>query len=115
MDIFTDYVNGLKHEEKVDSGKLLVFNREFSQELTNKRMVRALDYSTFYPELLAVAYDRNSELPLSSEGIVNVWNTKFKTPPEFVFCLFLSYLKLLGHSVLVLSENTGSILMKVRN
>lgn len=64
---------------------MLVLNREINQgKITENRFIRAMDYSTFYPELLAVAYDRNPDMPLAPEGIVNVWNTRFKTSPEFV-------------------------------
>lgn len=79
-------MNGSVHDDKVDKGEMLVLNREINQgKITENRFIRAMDYSTFYPELLAVAYDRNPEMPLAAEGIVNVWNTRFKTSPEFVF------------------------------
>lgn len=77
-----DYINSSAHEDKIDKGELLVLNRKFTQQQTNNRMVRAMDFSSFYPELVAVAYDRNPDTPLAPEGIVNVWNSNFKTPPE---------------------------------
>ncbi|KAI1724810.1 cytoplasmic dynein 1 intermediate chain 2 [Ditylenchus destructor] len=85
-DIFIDYINGPSHEEKALNGEMLVLQRElYDEKVTENRFVQALDYSSFYPELLAVAYDRNPQLPLAPEGVVYVWNTKFKTPPEMTF------------------------------
>lgn len=85
VDIFTDYINSSAHDDKIDKGEFLILNREFTQEQTNNRIVRAMDFSSFYPELVAVAYDRNVDTPLAPEGIINVWNTNFKTPPEYKF------------------------------
>ncbi|KAI1717234.1 cytoplasmic dynein 1 intermediate chain 2 domain-containing protein [Ditylenchus destructor] len=85
-DIFIDYINGPAHEEKTFNGEVLVLQRQlYDEKVTANRFVQALDFSSFYPELLAVAYDRNPQLPLASEGVVCVWNTKFKTPPEMTF------------------------------
>jgi len=84
MDIFVDYTSRRQtYDGKHANKELLVLNTELSQgNTTGNRNVQALEYSSFYPELLAVAYDRNPEMPLAPEGIVNVWNVHCKTSPE---------------------------------
>uniref|UniRef100_A0A915DRE6 Uncharacterized protein n=1 Tax=Ditylenchus dipsaci TaxID=166011 RepID=A0A915DRE6_9BILA len=61
-DIFVDYTTADRHVHEIQSmcKELLSFNAEFSMDqFTSNRYVRSLDYSSFYPELLVVAYDRN--------------------------------------------------------
>lgn len=86
-DIFIDYITGSasgQAEDKFDKRELLTLNRQlFDEKLTAKRGVRAIDYSTAFPELVAVAYDRNRNAPLLPESVICVWNTTFKnTSPE---------------------------------
>ena len=81
-DIFIDYINGSRNtaEEKFDKSELLTLNRKiFDEKLTANRGVRAIDFSAFHPELVAVSYDQNKDAPLLAESVVNVWNTRFKT------------------------------------
>lgn len=81
-DIFIDYINGSRNgaEEKFDKRELLTLNRKiFDEKLTANREVRAIDFSAFYPELVAVAYDLNKEEPLAPDSVIGVWNTRFKT------------------------------------
>lgn len=88
-DIFIDYINGSRNtaEEKFDKSELLTLNRKiFDEKLTANRGVRAIDFSAFHPELVAVSYDQNKDAPLLAESVVNVWNTRFKTSsPEMTF------------------------------
>lgn len=50
------------------------------------RCVTSLDYCPQHPELLACSYNNNEDLPHEPDGVVLVWNTKFKkTTPEYIF------------------------------
>jgi dynein intermediate chain, cytosolic len=63
-----------------DKSKLLTLNRRiFDENLTANRGVRAIDFSAFHPELVAVSYDLNKEAPMAPDSIIVVWNTRFKT------------------------------------
>lgn len=71
-----------------NSTKILSQNRTFSDpNYTNDRIVEAIEWSENFPELVYVAYGEKQKANLNEpEGIVCVWNMKFKKPtPEFVF------------------------------
>lgn len=86
VDIFTDYV-GEKDEEALDASEKLKMRRCFFDERWSKHRVNlSLDWSPQFPELLLASYGSNDEAPLEPDGVVLVWNSKFKTEtPEFVF------------------------------
>lgn len=45
-----------------------------------------MDWSSYFPELLLASYDKNEGAPNEPDGVVMVWNTKFKKPsPDDVF------------------------------
>lgn len=45
-----------------------------------------MDWSFHFPELMLASYHNNEESPNEPDGVVMVWNTKFKkTTPEDVF------------------------------
>lgn len=87
VDIYTDY-SGIG-EETLDEKchQRISFNRTFFDERWSKnRIVTALDWSPQFPELLLSAYSNNEESPNDPDGVVLVWNTKFKkTTPEYIF------------------------------
>ncbi|KAK9871147.1 hypothetical protein WA026_011429 [Henosepilachna vigintioctopunctata] len=88
IDIYTDYSGGLG-EDGMDekSHQCVSFNRTFFDERwTKNRVVTALDWCPQYPELLLSAYNNNEEAPNDPDGVVLIWNTKFKkTTPEYIF------------------------------
>ncbi|KAL3100337.1 hypothetical protein niasHT_029041 [Heterodera trifolii] len=50
------------------------------------RPVCAIEFSTIFPELVAVCHDRDKDEPLAPDSVINVWNTRFKTAsPEMTF------------------------------
>lgn len=62
-------------------------NRWFYDERWSKnRCITSLDWSFQYPELLLAAYNNNEETPNDPDGIVLIWNTKYKkSTPEYIF------------------------------
>lgn len=69
------------------SHQRISLNRWFYDERWSKnRCVTSLDWSPQYPELLLASYNNNEESPNDPDGVVLVWNTKFKkTTPEYIF------------------------------
>lgn len=54
-------------------------NRVFYCDRWSKnRCVTSMDWSTHFPELLLASYHNNEESPNEPDGVVMVWNTKFK-------------------------------------
>ncbi|KAK5971000.1 Sperm-specific dynein intermediate chain 1 [Trichostrongylus colubriformis] len=48
--------------------------------------VTGIAFSEQHPELVAVSYDYNKDIPSEPPGVVLIWNTKFKKDsPEYVF------------------------------
>lgn len=88
-DIYTDYIGGGANDEGTDERSLagLSLNRAFFCDRWSKnRCVTSMDWSTHYPELVAASYHSNEESPNEPDGVVIVWNTKYKkTTPEDVF------------------------------
>ncbi|XP_057651442.1 cytoplasmic dynein 1 intermediate chain isoform X15 [Diorhabda carinulata] len=88
VDIYMDYTGSLG-EEGLDekSHQRISFHRNFFDERWSRnRTVTSLDWSPQYPELLLAAYNNNEESPNDPDGVVLIWNTKFKkTTPEYVF------------------------------
>lgn len=86
VDIFADYVGG-KDEQTLDASEKLKIRRTFFDEKWSKHRVNlALDWSPQFPELLLASYGSNDEAPMDPDGVVLVWNSKFKTEtPEFIF------------------------------
>lgn len=62
-------------------------NRVFYCDRWSKnRCVTSFDWSTHFPELMVASYHNNDESPNEPDGVVAVWNTKFKkNTPEDVF------------------------------
>uniref|UniRef100_A0AAY4AV89 Uncharacterized protein n=1 Tax=Denticeps clupeoides TaxID=299321 RepID=A0AAY4AV89_9TELE len=88
-DIFFDY-SGRDMEDRegdMQAGSNLSFNRLFYDEHWSKhRVVTCLDWSPQYSELLVASYNSNEDAPHEPDGVVLVWNMKFKkTTPEYVF------------------------------
>ncbi|VDO92059.1 unnamed protein product [Soboliphyme baturini] len=85
-DIFKDYSKDIDKEKADYSVKMSVNRCFFDENYSKKRCITCLDFSPQYPELLAVSYDNNEDAPHEPDGIVLVWNTKFKrSTPEFYF------------------------------
>ncbi|XP_032580687.1 cytoplasmic dynein 1 intermediate chain isoform X13 [Drosophila sechellia] len=89
VDIYTDYIGGGDSEEANDerSHARLSLNRVFYDERWSKnRCITSMDWSTHFPELVVGSYHNNEESPNEPDGVVMVWNTKFKkSTPEDVF------------------------------
>ncbi|GMR59810.1 hypothetical protein PMAYCL1PPCAC_30005, partial [Pristionchus mayeri] len=85
-DIFINYAIDSAAEVAV-SGERLTHTRNFIDEKwTSGRAVVGISFSEMHPELVAIAYDELPEASGEPNGVVVVWNTKFKKPsPEFVF------------------------------
>lgn len=68
------------------TGATLSFNKCFYDERWSKnRTVTSFDWSTQFPELLAVAYNNNEDLPTEPDGICLIWNLRFKkNTPEYI-------------------------------
>jgi dynein intermediate chain len=84
QDLFTDYsgkdVDG--QNEKMDVGEIIKFDREFFDERwTRHRIVTCIDTSTYHPELVLASYSQNDESTHESDGVVLIWNTKYKSKP----------------------------------
>ncbi|UYV81510.1 DYNC1I2 [Cordylochernes scorpioides] len=68
------------------SHKLMLSRYFYDDHWSKNRTVTSLDWSSHFPELLATSYNSNEECPNEPDGVVLVWNLKFKkTSPEFVF------------------------------
>ncbi|XP_031431522.1 cytoplasmic dynein 1 intermediate chain 1 isoform X5 [Clupea harengus] len=88
-DIFFDY-SGRDMEDRdgdMQAGSNLSFNRLFYDEHWSKhRVVTCLDWSPQYSELLMTSYNSNEDAPHEPDGVVLVWNMKFKKmTPEYIF------------------------------
>ncbi|CAF2707690.1 unnamed protein product [Rotaria sp. Silwood2] len=84
FDIFKDYsgrdLDG--QNEKMDVGEIIKFDREFFDERwTRHRIVTCIDTSTYHPELVLASYSQNDESTHESDGVVLIWNTKYKSKP----------------------------------
>jgi len=90
--------------EKMDVGEIIKFDREFFDERwTRHRIVTCIDTSTYHPELVLASYSQNDESTHESDGVVLIWNTKYKSKPtpevknsiiinfSFVFSIFSMY------------------------
>ncbi|XP_014771179.1 cytoplasmic dynein 1 intermediate chain 2 isoform X33 [Octopus bimaculoides] len=88
-DMYIDYVGSDKEGKDDDqfAGDRLKLNRYFFDERWSKhRTITSLDWSTQHPELLVASYNTNEESPHDPDGVVLVWNSKFKKDtPEFIF------------------------------
>ncbi|XP_030637295.1 cytoplasmic dynein 1 intermediate chain 1 isoform X2 [Chanos chanos] len=88
-DIFFDY-SGRDMEERegdMQAGSNLSFSRCFYDEHWSKhRVITCLDWSPQYSELLVSSYNANEDAPHEPDGVVLVWNMKFKkSTPEYIF------------------------------
>lgn len=91
VDIYTDYIGCGDNEETNDerSHARLSLNRVFYDERWSKnRCITSMDWSTHFPELVVASYHNNEESPNEPDGVVMVWNTKFKkqTPEDVFHC-----------------------------
>ena len=81
---FNEWIDKLHHF----AGDLkLSLKRVFHDERWSKnRSVTSLGWSPHYPELLMSSYNQNESVPHDPDGVVLVWNSKFrKDTPEFIF------------------------------
>jgi len=99
FDIFKDYSGRDLDEQngKMDVGEIIKFDREFSDERwTRHRIVTCIDTSTYHPELVLASYSQNDESTHESDGVVLIWNTKYKSKPtpEVKQCFILTFFSL---------------------
>ncbi|CAH2008691.1 unnamed protein product [Acanthoscelides obtectus] len=88
VDIQTDYSGGFGEQDLDEKcHQRISFARKFFDERWSKnRKVTSLDWSPQFPELLLAAYNDNEEAPNDPDGVVLVWNNKFKkNTPEYIF------------------------------
>lgn len=73
------------HRDKFSAG--ISENRIFyCNRWCKNRCVTSIDWSPHFPELMVVSYHKNEDNPREPDGIVAVWNHKFKKEtPEDVF------------------------------
>ena len=73
--------------DALGSASQLRLARKFGQgdKTFANRSVTAIDWSTKYPELCVVAYNRNGQDQDAPDGVVAVWNMHLGDRPEFVF------------------------------
>ncbi|KAL5277050.1 DYNC1I2 family protein [Megaselia abdita] len=91
VDIYMDYIGGGENEEGNDdrTHARLSLNRAFYDERWSKnRCITSMDWSTHFPELVCTSYHNNEESPNEPDGVVMVWNTKYKkqTPEDIFHC-----------------------------
>uniref|UniRef100_A0A1B0APR3 Uncharacterized protein n=1 Tax=Glossina palpalis gambiensis TaxID=67801 RepID=A0A1B0APR3_9MUSC len=91
VDIYMDYIGGGDSEEANDekSHARLSLNRVFYDDRWSKnRCITCMDWSSHFPELVMASYHNNEECPNEPDGVVMVWNTKFKkqTPEDVFHC-----------------------------
>ncbi|XP_063906445.1 cytoplasmic dynein 1 intermediate chain isoform X5 [Zophobas morio] len=88
VDCYTDYSGGLG-EEGLDekSHQRISLNRGFYDERWSRnRCVTSMDWCPQFPELLLASYNNNEDSPNDPDGVVLIWNTKFKkSTPEYIF------------------------------
>lgn len=83
-DIFKDYTGADSDEQngRMDVGEIIKFDREFFDERWSRhRIVTCIDTSTYHPELVLASYSQNDESTHESDGVVLIWNTKYKSKP----------------------------------
>jgi len=87
IDLFTQYDTQVEENSEVDKSIKLTTNRVFSDERwSRRRMVTSLDWSKHHPELCMAAYGNSEETGYDPEGVVLIWNSKYKTTtPECRF------------------------------
>ncbi|SPO30657.1 related to Dynein intermediate chain 1, cytosolic [Ustilago trichophora] len=73
--------------DTLNSGSQLRLARKFGagDKLFANRSITAIDWSTKYPELCVVAYNRNDQDEDAPDGLVAVWNMHLGERPEFIF------------------------------
>ncbi|XP_065089337.1 cytoplasmic dynein 1 intermediate chain isoform X12 [Ochlerotatus camptorhynchus] len=91
VDIYMDYIGGGDTDDINDERSLarLSLNRTFYCDRWSKnRCVTSFDWSTHFPELMVASYHNNEESPNEPDGVVIVWNTKYKkhTPEDVFHC-----------------------------
>ncbi|XP_060863204.1 cytoplasmic dynein 1 intermediate chain isoform X6 [Metopolophium dirhodum] len=88
VDIYTDYTGALDDNdvnEDKSSTRLSLTRVFYDEHWSKNRLVTSLDWSQQFPELTVASYNI-SDAPHEPDGVVLVWNTKFKkNSPEYVF------------------------------
>ncbi|XP_025424300.1 cytoplasmic dynein 1 intermediate chain-like isoform X5 [Sipha flava] len=88
VDIYTDYTGALDDNdvnEDKSSTRLSLTRVFFDEHWSKNRLVTSLDWSQQFPELTVASYNI-SDAPHEPDGVVLIWNTKFKkNSPEYVF------------------------------
>ncbi|CAF4341230.1 unnamed protein product, partial [Rotaria sordida] len=83
-DIVKDY-NGKdldRPTETMDMEDIIKFDREYFDEYwSHHHLVTCIDTSIYHPELILASYSENSKSSGGSNGVVLIWNSKFKSKP----------------------------------
>ncbi|XP_055374940.1 cytoplasmic dynein 1 intermediate chain-like, partial [Condylostylus longicornis] len=90
-DIHTDYIgeayNKTANNERINTS--LQLNRTFyCENMTQNRCITSMDWSKYFPELVVASYHNEYENTKDLNGVVIVWNTKYKksTPEDIFHC-----------------------------
>ncbi|PWN52052.1 WD40 repeat-like protein [Violaceomyces palustris] len=85
-DFMKDYRIGGERVEDEGEGRQVRLTRTFwDEELFANRSITDIDWSTKYPELCVVSYNRNDLSSDDPDGLVAIWNMHLLDRPEFVF------------------------------
>ncbi|PAV58841.1 hypothetical protein WR25_08849 isoform A [Diploscapter pachys] len=86
IDIFIDYAKANRGEVVCSADRLVHARTFIDPKWTANRTITGIAFSEQHPELMAVSYDLNEDAPFEPQGVVLVWNTKFKKDsPEYIF------------------------------
>jgi dynein intermediate chain len=87
-DILFDYVSGSGEDGRDALGSLKAVKKKVfvDERWSQSRIVTAMDWSSYHPELLLVSYFTNPNIPHDPDGVVLMWDLKFqKDTPDYIF------------------------------
>lgn len=86
-DILVDYAQGSTKEAQHDASKdkLITEYCQFTSSYSSGRAITGLDWSTKHPELVASSHTEKNSDPHAPKGLIQIWNTHYKSRPEYVF------------------------------
>ena len=66
----------------MDMEDIIKFDREyFDEHWSQHRLVTCIDTSIYHPELILASYSENFKTSDESNGVVLIWNSRFKSKP----------------------------------
>lgn len=83
---YADLINSMPFSGLAEGERLKLSRQFYDERWSRHRTVTCLDWSQQYPELLVTSYNNNEESPHEPDGVVLVWNMKYKKEtPEYIF------------------------------